>query len=171
MEKCSNHKEDGTNAILAFDTLYTTNHMKILKLLLPYLEAERQKKLAIFIKWQEFVFTLHFFKHYPAGLYPLKESCQAEPDLGKLLSLLTPYCSESEKTLLSQLNQMLTTMDWMNEMQQYLPLIQEFMSMMSQNRDSNEAGNGANDIMELLKNMMSEEQQAMFSMFMDNIND
>ena len=35
MEKCSENIEENTEAILAFDTLYTTNHMKILKLLLP----------------------------------------------------------------------------------------------------------------------------------------
>ena len=69
MEKCSETTEDMTQAILAFDTLYTTNHMKILKLLLPYLEQEHQKKLAVFIKWQELLFTLNFFKQYSASLY------------------------------------------------------------------------------------------------------
>ena len=58
MENCSDEKEEKTEAILAFDTLYTTNHMKILKLLIPYLKTETQKKLAVYIKWQELLFTL-----------------------------------------------------------------------------------------------------------------
>ena len=69
MENYSDNNECVTDAILAFDTLYTTNHMKILKILLPYLESEHQKKLAIFIKWQELIFTLNFFKQYSASLY------------------------------------------------------------------------------------------------------
>ena len=61
MENYSENNECVTDAILAFDTLYTTNHMKILKLLLPYLEPGHQKKLAVFIKWQELIFTMNFF--------------------------------------------------------------------------------------------------------------
>ena len=82
MEKCSENKEDITGAILAFDTLYTTNHMKILKLLLPYLEPEHQKKLAIFIKWQELMFTMNFFKQYSASLYQSEFAKKKTLDLG-----------------------------------------------------------------------------------------
>ena len=99
MEKCSENKEDMAEAILAFDTLYTTNHMKILKLLLPYLEPEHQKKLAIFIKWQELMFTLNFFKQYSASLYSSDFKKRKKLELNTLLPLLTPYCSESEKTI------------------------------------------------------------------------
>ena len=67
MEKYSENIEENMEAILAFDMLYTTNHMKILKLLIPYLESEHQKKLAVFIKWQELMFTLNFFKQYSAS--------------------------------------------------------------------------------------------------------
>jgi len=63
MEKCSENIEENVEAILAFDMLYTTNHMKILKLLIPYLESEHQKKLAVFIKWQELMFTLNFLNN------------------------------------------------------------------------------------------------------------
>ena len=63
MEKCSENIEENMEAILAFDMLYTTNHMKILKLLIPYLESEHQKKLAVFIKWQELMFTLNFLNN------------------------------------------------------------------------------------------------------------
>ena len=52
MEKCEDN-DDASNAILAFDTLYTNNHMKILKMLLPYIDSKHQKLLCIYIKWQE----------------------------------------------------------------------------------------------------------------------
>lgn len=166
MEKCSGNNECVTDAILAFDTLYTTNHMKILKLLLPYLEAEHQKKLAIFIKWQELIFTLNFFKKYSASLYHSDFTKKEKLDLSVLLPLLTPYCSPSEKAALSGFAQMQNMLHMMEEMQQYMPLIQQFMSSMS--GEENVFGNmGESNMMDMLKNMMSEEQQAMFSMFME----
>ena len=168
MEKCFEKNEDQTEAILAFDTLYTTNHMKILKLLLPYLDAEYQKKLAIFIKWQELLFTLNFFKQYSASLYSPDFKTKEKLDLNVLLPLLTPYCNETEKIIISQFSKMQNMMHMMEEMQQYLPMIQQFMSSMSGENDSDEMFHSdSNHMMDMLKNMMSEEQQAMFSMFMD----
>lgn len=169
MEKCSENNECVTDAILAFDTLYTTNHMKMLKLLLPYLETEHQKKLAVFIKWQELIFTLNFFKKYSASLYQSDFTKKKTFDLSVLIPLLTPYCSPAEKATLSGFAQMQNMLHMMEEMQQYMPLIQQFMSSMSGEENSfgnmNDLGN--NHMMDVLKNMMSEEQQAMFSMFMN----
>lgn len=169
MEKCSENSECVTDAILAFDTLYTTNHMKILKLLLPYLETEHQKKLAVFIKWQELMYTLKFFKQYSASLYSSDFKKKKNLDLSVLLPLLTPYCNESEKAILSQFSEMQNIMHMMEEMQQYMPVIQQLMSSMSgENNDTGGMfGSGDNNMMDMLKNMMSEEQQAMFSMFME----
>ena len=169
MEKCSENNECVTDAILAFDTLYTTNHMKILKLLLPYLQPENQKRLAIFIKWQELMFTLNFLKHYSASLYQSDFTQKKNLDLNVLLPLLAPYCSKSEKATLSRFSQMQNTMHMMEEMQQYMPIIQQFMSSMSgeENNFGTSDGLGDTNMIDMLKNMMSEEQQAMFSMFME----
>ena len=169
MEKCSENKDDIAEAILAFDTLYTTNHMKILKLLLPYLEPKHQRKVAVYIKWQELLFTLNFFKQYSASLYSSDFVKKKTLNLDTLLPILTPYCKESEKKILSQFLQMQTMMQKMEEMQQYMPMIQQFMSSMSE--ENNDIGGGFggkdNNMAEMLKNMMSEEQQSMFSMSMD----
>ena len=168
MEKCSENKEDHTSAILAFDTLYTTNHMKILKLLLPYLEPEHQKKIAVFIKWQELLFTLQFFKQYSASLYSPDFQKKQTLDINRLLPLLTPYCNETEKNILSQFSQMQNIMHMAEEMQQYLPLFQQMMSAMSGENDLSGIFNSdGGNMMDMLKNMMSEEQMEMFSMFMN----
>ena len=147
MEKCSETKEDITEAIQAFDTLYTTNHMKILKLLLPYLEQEHQKNLAIFIKWQELVFTLNFFKQYSASLYSSDFKRSKKLDLNTLLPLLMPYCSESEKNIMSQFLQMQNIIHTMEDVQQYLPMIQQFMAAMSSENDSSGMFNSNNNNM------------------------
>ncbi len=168
MQKCSDKNEDATNAILAFDTLYTTNHMKILKLLLPYLDAKHQKNLAIYIKWQELTFTLQFFKQYSVSLYNFNEQGKKQFNLQELLPLITPYCSTPEKNLLSHFSQLQNMMSMMDSLQEYLPFIQQFMSSMTNEHETNQNTETNNNIMDMLKNMMSEEQQAMFSMFMNN---
>ena len=170
MEKCSENNECVTDAILAFDALYTTNHMKILKLLLPYLETEYQKKLAVFIKWQELMFTMKFFKQYSASLYHSDFTRKKNLDLNALLPLLSSYCNPSEKATLSGFVQMQNIIHMMEEMQQYMPLIQQFMASMSKEETAFSGmgdGLGDNSMIDMLKNIMSEEQQAMFSMFME----
>lgn len=173
MEKCSENIEENTEAILAFDMLYTTNHMKILKLLIPYLESEHQKKLAVFIKWQELIFTLNFLKQYSASLYSSDFKQGKKLDLNNIIPLLVPYCNETEKNIISQFSQMQNMMNVMEQIQVYMPLIQQFISSMSgdgtSQNDMNQGGVdvGGNNMMNMLKNMMSEEQQAMFSMFME----
>ena len=171
MESCNSNHKDSSEAILAFDTLYTTNHMKILKLLLPYLEPDYQKKLAIFIKWQELSFTLNFFKEYSVSLYSADFSKKKALDLKELLPMLIPYCNEKEKKLISQFSQIQNIMQMMEGFQEYMPIIQQFMSSMSGTTHSDSMfGNGETNMMDLLKNMLSEEQQAMFSMFMNENN-
>lgn len=173
MEKCSENLEENTEAILAFDTLYTTNHMKILKLLIPYLETEYQKKLAVFIKLQELMFTLNFFRQYSASLYSPDFKQGKKMDLNTLIPLLTPYCNEAEKNIISQFSQIQNMMNMMEQMQVYMPMIQQLISSMSGDDTNPDGMNqngldlGGNNLMDMLKNMMSEEQQAMFTMFMD----
>ena len=169
MEQCKEPK-DMSEAILAFDTLYTNNHMKILKLLMPLVDSKHQKMLAIYIKWQELVFTLDFFKHYSVSLYTKDFLQQSTMNIEDILPLVTPYCNKQEQQILNQFGQMKNMMNMMDNMQQYMPLIQQFMSSMS--GDNNSFGDlsdlGSNNMMDMLKNMMSEEQQTMFSMFMDS---
>ena len=173
MEKCSENLEENTEAILAFDTLYTTNHMKILKLLIPYLETEHQKKLAVFIKLQELMFTLNFFRQYSASLYSPDFKQGKKMDLNTLIPLLIPYCNEAEKNIISQFSQIQNVMNMMEQMQVYMPMIQQLISSMSGDDTNPDGMNqngldlGGNNLMDMLKNMMSEEQQAMFTMFMD----
>ena len=173
MEKCSENLEENTEAILAFDTLYTTNHMKILKLLIPYLETEYQKKLAVFIKLQELMFTLNFFRQYSASLYSPDFKQGKKMDLNTLIPLLIPYCNEAEKNIISQFSQIQNMMNMMEQMQVYMPMIQQLISSRSGDDTNPDGMNqngldlGGNNLMDMLKNMMSEEQQAMFTMFMD----
>ena len=46
-------------AVIAFDTLYTQNHIQILKILLPYFDPYGQNHLAVWIKYLEPVSYTH----------------------------------------------------------------------------------------------------------------
>ena len=46
------------DSITAFDTLYTTNHLQMLKILLPYIQRDLQPHIAVYIKLNEFLFSL-----------------------------------------------------------------------------------------------------------------
>ena len=62
--------KDNCDKILAFDSIYTNNHIQMYKLLLPYFEPEMQKKMAIYIKFMEFQYTLSYFKNHPYACQP-----------------------------------------------------------------------------------------------------
>ena len=49
-----------TDCITAFDTLYTTNQLQMLKILLPYMQPDMQSYIAVYIKLNELLVTLHF---------------------------------------------------------------------------------------------------------------
>ena len=166
MEKCDQAGQLA-EAIVAFDTLYTTNHMQMLKLLSPYLDVESRHKLAMFIKWQELIYTMNFMHHYSCsgGNCPGKK----EPDISSLIPLLSPYCSEREKSMLTQFSQMQGMMNTYKDMAQYLPLIQEMMGNFSAEQPpfGSGSGGGSGAMMDMLKTMLSPEQQDLFSMFME----
>lgn len=163
MEKYCSQPEEATESIMAFDTLYTTNHMKILKLLIPYLNTEFQHKLAVYIKWQELIFTLNMSQNacFSSGLCQLKK--KQEDTIFSLLPSLLPYCTEKEKAQLSTFSNMLNIMNSFSQMKEYMPLIQSFLSQMQ----GGEQMAGDNNMLDMLKNMMSEEQLGLFSMFMN----
>lgn len=68
-----NMEETGNDAVLLFDTLYTTNHIQMLKVLLPYIEAEQRNKIALLIKFQELQYTLHYTKNHTISLLASEE--------------------------------------------------------------------------------------------------
>lgn len=166
-----------SSKILAFDTLFCTNHIQMLKIILPYTDNQTQKFLAVFIKFLELNYTIEFYRKRP---YPLCGCMQKEekPDLRKLCKELLPYCSGEEKKQLEQLQgalqnmemyqEMSKTMDFMKDM---MPEMTSFMNAASaedsaagQAGDSAETGSGFN-MADLLMNMLTPEQKEMYELF------
>ena len=168
MEKCT-ETNDCLDVISAFDAFTSNNHMKILKMLLPYVDSKHQKLLIMYIKFQELMFTMNFFQYYSFNLYGPIFSKKKSTDIKDVLPQVIPYCTEKEKQLLNQFSHMQNMMQMMDGIKEYMPIIQQFIS--SANKEENPLngmGNMENfNLIDILKNMLSEEQMSMFSMFMN----
>ena len=88
--------------IYAFDSLYTTNHIQMLKILLPCLTPPLQKNLALYIKFLELRYTISFLNTHPyviSGCGFDKKYREQELPIDELLPYLTPREAEHLKQL------------------------------------------------------------------------
>lgn len=184
------------NKVIAFDTLFCTNHIQMLKVLLPYMNHQMQKSMAVYIKFLELNYTIDYFRKHP---YPLCGCMQKDdsPDIFKMCSELAPYCTENEKKQLEQIKNIQQGMNMYREMSQAMDMMKDFMpdaaSFMSSfgggdadfcdgspgdigasenNADSDKSGKtggaGGFDLMNMLMNMLTPEQKQMYEMFGGN---
>lgn len=142
MDNCENQELD---PVTAFDTLYTSNQLQMLKIVLPYMQKTMQRFIAIYIKLNELMIAFHF----SSGSYPVKR----ETDMTGMLRYLSPYLSDSEKEMMNQFSSMQENMEQFKQMSQ-------LMQMM------NEMGGSPEDA---LQGFLSEEQMAMFKMFGEDL--
>jgi len=142
MDNCENHEID---PVTAFDTLYTSNQLQMLKIVLPYMKQNMQRFIAIYIKLNELLLAFHF----SSGTYPVKK----ENDFTGMLKYLSPYLSDSEREMMNQFSSMQENMEQFKQMS-------AMMQMMNETGGSPE---------EALQGFLSEEQMAMFKMFGEDL--
>ena len=141
-----NHEVD---PITAFDTLYTSNQLQMLKVILPYMQSEMQQLLAIYIKLNELMIAFHFSKNARTGfIHPTSE--KKEFDIFCLLKDISPFLSDTEKEMANQFANMQENMEQFKQMSQMMSLMQNM-------------GDGSPESM--LQNFLSEDQMAMFKNF------
>ena len=140
-----------TDCITAFDTLYTTNHLQMLKILLPYIQPDMQSHIAVYIKLNELLVTLHFSRECSSRSCV----CQHSKDfhLSDLVNDLSPFLSKEEKDMLKKISEM-------QDMMENLGQISQMMQMMV-------GVDGTPD--SILQNFLSEEQMSMFKMFQEDL--
>lgn len=149
--------ETGKDAVCLFDTLYTTNHIQMLKILLPYLNVNIQNQLALYIKFQEFKYTYTYIQTYNRPIFQEKKR---DFDIQSLNKQITPYCTDEEVNKIRQLLSVFQNLDQINEFKKYMPLFESLMSN-SEHADGPHLEN-------MLKGMLSEEQLNLFHTFQSN---
>lgn len=150
-------KEESSN-VMAFDALYTNNQIQKLKVLLPYIDPSMQKNMAIYIKYMELKYTMDLCRKHPFHICSAEQE-KKTPDMKKLCCELKPYCTEAEVRQLEQMESMFQMMEMYQEMSQTMSSMQEmFPDMGNENSDNSSMEN-------ILMNMLSPEQKAMFDAF------
>ncbi|MED9903237.1 MAG: hypothetical protein UFG06_03545 [Lachnospiraceae bacterium] len=108
----SRDEQKKPDKIQAFDTLFTTNHIQMYKILLPYFEPAMQKQMAVYIKFMEFEYTLSYFKLHPFAGMPTEKP----NDTSQICREISPYCSASEKASIEKIMEMFSSMQNAREM-------------------------------------------------------
>ena len=173
--------EEATN-VMAFDALYTTNQIQKLKVLLPYIEPSMQKHLAVYIKYMELQYTMKHVKRHPFQISGCSISSDEKPDLRSLCRQLSLYSSPEEIRQLEQLQNMFETLETMQEMTQTMSALQEIFpdmsaappfgsdSAFSDSEGAESAQTGPFSVMDMMMNMLTPEQRAMYEMFQQSDN-
>lgn len=149
-------EQKDTSQILAFDTLFSNNHIQMLKVLLPYMDNQFQKYLAIYIKFQELQVALNFVRKRP---YPLC-GCMIHPDdtdPAQVVKRLLPLCTKEEKEQLNQILKVLQSMSQYQEMMHTMELMKDFMPEGDSSSPSS--------MTDMLMGMLTPEQKQMFDLF------
>ncbi|MBO5092863.1 MAG: hypothetical protein J6C33_00725 [Lachnospiraceae bacterium] len=109
--------------VAVFDTLFTNNQIQIMKVLLPCFDRPMQKYLAIYIKYQELQYTLSYFKNHPYHICSASEDSKTQ--LRTILPALLPYCNDSQKQIVKQLEQVFSSLETYQEMMDMMELMKD----------------------------------------------
>ncbi|NLL77265.1 MAG: hypothetical protein GX235_08460 [Clostridiales bacterium] len=177
--------EKEQDKITAFDVLFTNNHIQILKIIIPYFDSQMQKQLSIYVKFLELQYTISY---YQSRSYELR-SCaikKEEFNINKICSEILPYCTKEEKQKVEQIMGMFRSIDMYKEMSKTFELMKElfpegfeegfgndfsfgaFSDAASDASGASEKNHTNMNMTDLLMNMLSPEQKAMFEMFGGN---
>lgn len=177
-------KSYDNESVITFDTLYTNNHIQILKVLLPYFDANSQKHLAILIKFMELRYTMEYLNRHMATLNAASDLESAENKKRPALDIITVFeqiknfCTPSERAMFEQLANMKRSMEMYEEMMNMMQLFNQ-LHPEGESSDAKASGDsmgqsassaGSSNPMDLLKGMLSPEQQAMFDLFSSSMN-
>ena len=163
---------DDNDYVMAFDHFYTTNHIQILKSLLPFMDNDNFRMLPVLIKYMELKYTLSMIGKGNTGLSGgiHASSIDAEPkaadpseNLEKIYKAIHRYLAPSEEKSFNQILSAMKTMKNMREMQQMMELFQNLnpdlgggmdIGSMMENLNpgsENTGGINLNEIMEMMK--------------------
>ena len=155
-----------TDKIAAFDTLYTTNHIQMLKILVPVVGKEFRHKLAIYIKYMEFQYALSLAKSSPLSFGLCSESGSSSVDFSEICDELFPFCTEKEQAMIQNLKNMQGALKQYKELEAAMSMMKELFpegTNFSGNAGFSDMGGGFSP--DILFNLLSPEQKDIFSMF------
>ena len=163
-----------TDKILAFDTLFTNNHIKMLKVLFFYLNSPLQNMLGVYIKFLELQHTLKYIK---LNALPLPTSCSdigsipipflsflGNIDIGQLCHDIIPYCTDAEREKVQNISQIFQMIDNFKQISETIEMMKELFP---------DGMSDPGDMFSFLSNgdMVNMDMFQMFSSMMNNNSD
>lgn len=132
-------EDKGRETITTFDTLLTTNHIQMMKVLLSYLAPEQQNGLAVYIKFSELQYALRLLQNTPRQpiirgyrtiLSPqsLLDGNFLQGDNSGILELLDelmPFGGPQERARLQSIKNLLTSISQMRQMMDMMEMMKE----------------------------------------------
>ncbi|MBR5510328.1 MAG: hypothetical protein IKV59_09775 [Lachnospiraceae bacterium] len=90
------------------DEMILPKEMQMMKAFLPFLPANMQKMLAIYIKWMELQYTIEYFqRHIPE---------QQAPDMGNLMKCMKGLVPPEQQAQIEQFTDIFENMDMYRDM-------------------------------------------------------
>ena len=137
----------GTDKVKLFDSLYTTDHLQILKILLFVLSPDYMSQFAVFIKWQELLCALnstdskkHFGQENPS-------------DMASLFEEICHYCSPDEQVKINEIKAFISNLDNIRQMMEMMEVMQEMMPEDCNVNPGNIDFSQISDIMQMYQSM------------------
>lgn len=118
---------ENNDKITAFDSLFTTNHMRICKVLMPHLSSRMQHFFALYIKMSELSYTYSFFAGRPQAKVQYSSENGFSDDFMNICEEILPYLDADGKEKINRLASMLEQMKNMQEMLQMAELLKDMM--------------------------------------------
>lgn len=153
----------GEDSVMAFDTLFTTNQIQIMKTVLPYLDEALQKQFAVIIKYMELKYTIAYLKKHSMSLGG-RHTEKKDLDIQELFPRIQGFLSPAERSRTEQIMNMINTMQTVSQFQEMM----QFMNASDSGSDADTDSGSGSDASDLLMNMLSPEQRAMFEMFQNS---
>lgn len=124
-------EEKGTSPVTAFDSLFTTNKIQMLKVLIAWLPPSQQGIFAVYIKFLELQHTLTLLRHRPETHFAGSRHLSADffsgdnSDTIELLDELLPYSSQAERYRIENMKNMLQNMGRIKEVMEMAEMMKE----------------------------------------------
>lgn len=145
--------------ITEFDSLVCSKELNILKALLPFVSPDGQRFLSVFIKFQELMNTMKLVNSISSRNKGIcKSHPKGESSALDIIDAVKIYLNKEEASKIENYINMFNAIKMFNE-----------LSSLFGNEDSSDSEGGSKDSgsnnmfnMDMLKNMLSPEQQAIF---------
>lgn len=140
-----------------FDKLITSRELQMLKLLIPYTPPGSQRMLAFYVKFLELEHTVEFFRHLNSDIHSqaFDKSISSPTDL---FDELRPYLPKEMQNSIESVLSIMNVMEMVSTMKN-----------MTANEDDASAPNI--NPMDMMKEMLTPEQQNMFEMYSEMFNE